>query len=69
MVAVPGCGFFHRSTSEELFSPAAVDYQSRYVRFAFCKSDETLALAAQKIAKVVDDAGLLKLFNQFKVES
>lgn len=69
MVAVPGCGFFHSSTSEKLCSPASVNYQNRYIRFAFCKSDETLTLAAQKISMMVDDAGHLKLFNQFDIKS
>lgn len=51
VVAVPGCGFFHRNSSSSAFS-----YQSRYIRFAFCKSVDTLSVAAQRIA------GRLKLF-------
>lgn len=64
VVAVPGYGFFHTSSLEKQVSPAAAfKYQSRYIRFAFCKSEETLALAAQNIARVMDHAGRLKLFQ------
>ncbi|PSS14712.1 Kynurenine--oxoglutarate transaminase [Actinidia chinensis var. chinensis] len=64
VVAVPGCGFFHRNLYVDQLSPADYSYQERYIRFAFCKSDATLAAAAQKIGELVDSSsGLLKLFN------
>ncbi|KAJ4838635.1 hypothetical protein Tsubulata_004228 [Turnera subulata] len=46
VVAVPGCGFFHPSFSSE----REKNHQNRYVRFAFCKSNATLAAAAEKLA-------------------
>lgn len=63
VVAVPGCGFFHRNLYVEKLSSADYNYQKRYIRFAFCKSDATLAAGAQKISDLVDSSGLLKLFN------
>ncbi|XP_020693491.1 uncharacterized protein LOC110107561 isoform X1 [Dendrobium catenatum] len=56
VAAVPGCGFFHNSSNNEN------KYYNRFVRFAFCKSDETLAAAAQRIREleVIGDKGLLK---------
>lgn len=63
VVAVPGFGFFHRNLYLEKFPPVDYSYQERYIRFAFCKSDATLAAAAQKIGKLVDSSGLLKLFK------
>lgn len=59
VVAVPGRGFFHREKHSKLDQ----HYRQRYVRFAFCKSDTTLAAAAQKIGELVDAKGLLKLFS------
>ncbi|KAK6120157.1 hypothetical protein DH2020_046063 [Rehmannia glutinosa] len=55
VVAVPGSGFFHANSS------ADYDYR-RYIRFAFCKSEDTLAAASAKISGLVDDKGCLKLF-------
>ncbi|KAL3517393.1 hypothetical protein ACH5RR_019982 [Cinchona calisaya] len=57
VVAVPGCGFFHGSSS-----PSVLSYQSRCIRFAFCKSADTLSVAGKRIADLVKDAGHLKLF-------
>uniref|UniRef100_A0A1D1XPU5 Putative N-succinyldiaminopimelate aminotransferase DapC n=1 Tax=Anthurium amnicola TaxID=1678845 RepID=A0A1D1XPU5_9ARAE len=45
IAAVPGCGFFHTSTYSQ-------QYQSRYVRFAFCKSMATLTAAAKRISEL-----------------
>ncbi|WCJ22283.1 Kynurenine--oxoglutarate transaminase [Euphorbia peplus] len=47
VVAVPGRGFFHSSISQGNF-----DYQKRYIRFAFCKNDATLAAAAEKLGNL-----------------
>lgn len=58
VVAVPGCGFFHTSQASE--KSQSVSYQNRCIRFAFCKSDATLAAAAQKISQLVDEVGRLK---------
>lgn len=57
VVAVPGSGFFHKSSCPSTFS-----YQSRYIRFAFCKSFDTLNIAAQKITGLVKETGRLELF-------
>lgn len=57
VVAVPGSGFFHRSSC-----PSACSYQSRYIRFAFCKSFDTLNIAAQKITGLFKGTGRLDLF-------
>ncbi|VAH04492.1 unnamed protein product [Triticum turgidum subsp. durum] len=46
VAAVPGRGFFHTDADDQ-------SYHHRYVRFAFCKSDETLKAAAQKMMKLV----------------
>ncbi|KAL0420091.1 UNVERIFIED_CONTAM: Kynurenine--oxoglutarate transaminase 1 [Sesamum radiatum] len=55
VVAVPGAGFFH--------SKPSADYAStRYIRFAFCKSEDTLAAASLKISRLVDASGNFKLF-------
>ncbi|XP_059625620.1 uncharacterized protein LOC132268794 [Cornus florida] len=62
VVAVPGCGFFHRNLYSKKLSPADYNHQKRYIRFAFCKSDATLAAAAQRIGELVDAEGRLKLF-------
>lgn len=57
VVAVPGCGFFH-GCSEDL---NVGRYHDRYIRFAFCKCDDTLTSAAGKIRGLVDATGRLKL--------
>ncbi|XP_057964318.1 uncharacterized protein LOC131155301 [Malania oleifera] len=46
VVAVPGCGFFHTKLPHS--------YEKRHIRFAFCKSEATLAAAAQKIGELAD---------------
>ncbi|KAK8928829.1 hypothetical protein KSP39_PZI017389 [Platanthera zijinensis] len=46
VVAVPGCGFFHDK------SGSAGKYCDRFVRFAFCKSDETLRTAARRFREL-----------------
>lgn len=56
VVAVPGCGFFHRNSSQ-----SALSDQSRYIRFAFCKSVDTLSMAAERISGLVGEGGKLKL--------
>ncbi|XP_022876068.1 uncharacterized protein LOC111394462 isoform X1 [Olea europaea var. sylvestris] len=61
VVAVPGCGFFHTSLSAEDSSQAALGYQRRYIRFAFCKSEDTLAAASKKISGLVNGTGNFKL--------
>lgn len=55
VAAVPGRGFFHSSTDDP-------SYHHRYVRFAFCKSNDTLNAAAEKMRKlaVSHDARLLR---------
>ncbi|KAM3373634.1 methionine aminotransferase isoform X1 [Capsicum galapagoense] len=66
VVAVPGCVFFHpdpdSSTKEEDLSPTAISCHTRYIRFAFCKSEETLAAASQKLTELMDGSGGLELF-------
>nr|GMD27823.1 kynurenine--oxoglutarate transaminase 1-like isoform X1 [Ipomoea batatas] len=62
VVAVPGSGFFHSHSYLDKPSQVTSSYARRYIRFAFCKSNETLATAAQKIARLVDSTGRLKLF-------
>lgn len=63
VVAVPGCGFFPSTScsSEESHKIEGnrFDYQQRYVRFAFCKSDSTLASAAERLREFVKAAGSL----------
>ncbi|CAN6468727.1 unnamed protein product [Victoria cruziana] len=75
VAAVPGCGFFHtasricssvppesslmRKTSESQMDN--INYKSRYVRFAFCKSKSTLDAAAGKMNELVDKEGCLNL--------
>ncbi|CAI9104905.1 OLC1v1003697C3 [Oldenlandia corymbosa var. corymbosa] len=58
VVAVPGCGFFHGSS----LSSSELCYRNRYIRFAFCKSEDTLRVAAERISGLVDEDGKLKLF-------
>lgn len=59
VVAVPGRGFFHTNLSLKKSSEVDHSYQKRYIRFAFCKSNATLAAAAQKLL----DAKGLKLHS------
>ncbi|CAN4091079.1 unnamed protein product [Withania somnifera] len=59
VVAVPGCVFFH--TDESSLSPTAISYHKRYIRFAFCKSQETLTAASQKLTELIDRLGSLDL--------
>ncbi|XP_042417565.1 probable N-succinyldiaminopimelate aminotransferase DapC isoform X2 [Zingiber officinale] len=46
VAAVPGRGFFHGDCND-------LTQQSRYVRFAFCKSNDTLSAADQKMRSCV----------------
>ncbi|KAI3515729.1 hypothetical protein L1887_14632 [Cichorium endivia] len=57
VVAVPGCGFFHGCLEDVNVGR----YHDRYIRFAFCKCDDTLTSAADKIRGLVDADGRLKL--------
>ena len=50
VAAVPGSGFFHTDLDDQ-------SYHHQYVRFAFCKSDETLEAAAQKMMKPAESNG------------
>jgi L-glutamine---4-(methylsulfanyl)-2-oxobutanoate aminotransferase len=50
VAAVPGRGFFHRSCGSET-------YHHQYVRFAFCKGDDTLKAAALMMRKLADSKG------------
>ncbi|OEL32718.1 hypothetical protein BAE44_0006263 [Dichanthelium oligosanthes] len=52
VAAVPGRGFFHRNFDGE-------SYHHRYVRFAFCKGDDTLMAAALRMRKLADGKGTL----------
>ncbi|OIW07018.1 hypothetical protein TanjilG_02652 [Lupinus angustifolius] len=61
VVAVPGQGFFHTSLSSNEASNVNIDYQKRYIRFAFCKSDATLATVSERLSKILDSEGLLAL--------
>lgn len=61
VVAVPGCGFFHADSSVEKLAQERYSYQDRYIRFAFCKNDQTLASAAKRLGELLDTAGCLKL--------
>ncbi|XP_014755661.1 uncharacterized protein LOC100836351 isoform X2 [Brachypodium distachyon] len=54
VAAVPGRGFFHTDSDDQ-------SYHRRYVRFAFCKSDETLEAAAWKMRTLADNNGTMKL--------
>uniref|UniRef100_A0A0E0M8Y3 Aminotransferase class I/classII large domain-containing protein n=1 Tax=Oryza punctata TaxID=4537 RepID=A0A0E0M8Y3_ORYPU len=54
VAAVPGRGFFHSSSDDP-------SYHHRYVRFAFCKSNDTLNAAAEKMKKLAaSDARILR---------
>ncbi|KAK4804166.1 hypothetical protein SAY86_003983 [Trapa natans] len=63
VVAVPGRGFFPSTscTFEEpnMVKETGLGYQKRYIRFAFCKSEETLASAAKKLREFVRAKGSL----------
>jgi len=50
VAAVPGRGFFHKTYDGE-------SYSHRYVRFAFCKGDDTLKAAAMKMRKLASRQG------------
>ncbi|XP_047311290.1 methionine aminotransferase-like [Impatiens glandulifera] len=73
VVAVPGCGFFHRNSySEKVLADGAggdYSYQDRYLRFAFCKKDSTLLAAREKMEALVDSLGHLKIFKSSKPSS
>ncbi|XP_048503945.1 uncharacterized protein LOC104899216 isoform X2 [Beta vulgaris subsp. vulgaris] len=56
VVAVPGRGFFHTRRPPD-------GYQKRYIRFAFCKSSQTLIAALRKISALLNPSGHLKLFT------
>jgi len=62
VVAVPGQGFFHTSLSSNETSSASCNYQKRYIRFAFCKSETTLAAVSEKLGKLLDSEGHLALY-------
>ncbi|KAJ3676091.1 hypothetical protein LUZ60_003503 [Juncus effusus] len=53
VAVVPGCGFFHSDPLN------CENYQKRYIRFAFCKSEETLNAAARNMKLIVDKGGRL----------
>ncbi|KAL5700968.1 hypothetical protein ACHQM5_026357 [Ranunculus cassubicifolius] len=57
VAAVPGCGFFRTNPS----LPDS-NYQKRYIRFAFCKSNTTLKAAQQRMGEIVDSDGCLTLY-------
>lgn len=51
VAAVPGRGFFHKDQQD------GENYQKRYIRFAFCKSGETLSAARHQMEKFVAEEG------------
>lgn len=59
VVGVPGCGFFHTKRPPD-------GYQRRYIRFAFCKSSQTLIAAHRRMSVLLDSSGHLKLFHSGK---
>jgi len=59
VVAVPGQGFFHTNET----SSASCNYQKRYIRFAFCKSETTLSAVSEKLGKLLDSEGHLALYE------
>ncbi|XP_061338454.1 uncharacterized protein LOC133285261 [Gastrolobium bilobum] len=61
VVAVPGQGFFRTNSSSNEVSNVNCYYQKRYIRFAFCKSDATLAAVSERLGKLLDAAGHLSL--------
>lgn len=60
VAAVPGRGFFHRILWPDQYSNSNVSYEKRYIRFAFCKRDATLAAAAEKLGDRMDGARCFK---------
>lgn len=62
VVAVPGQGFFHTNLSSNEVSNESCNYQQRYIRFAFCKSDTTLSMVSERLGKLLDAAGHLRFF-------
>lgn len=62
VVAVPGQGFFHTNLSSNETSSTSCNYQKRYIRFAFCKSETTLAAVSEKLGKLLDSKGHLALY-------
>lgn len=62
VVAVPGQGFFHTDLSSNEASNANCNYQKRYIRFAFCKSEATLSAVSERLGKLLDAAGHLALY-------
>ena len=60
-MAVPGQGFFRANLSSNEVSTGSCSYQKRYIRFAFCKSDGTLAAVSERLGKLLDAAGHLAL--------
>lgn len=60
VVAVPGSGFFHANLSSDKVPKADCSYHKRYIRFAFCKSESTLATAAQKLGELYKSSGISK---------
>ncbi|XP_057428161.1 uncharacterized protein LOC130721385 [Lotus japonicus] len=62
VVAVPGQGFFHTNLSSNEVSNESCNYQQRYIRFAFCKSDATLNMVSERLGKLLDAAGHLCFF-------
>ena len=61
VAAVPGRGFFHRNCDGE-------SYHHRYVRFAFCKSDDTLMAAALRMRKLAGTKGKTWLIGSGRQE-
>ncbi|KAL2323686.1 hypothetical protein Fmac_028065 [Flemingia macrophylla] len=61
VVAVPGQGFFNTNLPSTEGSNLSCFYQKRYIRFAFCKSDATLTMAAERLCKLLDAEGHLVL--------
>ncbi|XP_039783886.1 probable N-succinyldiaminopimelate aminotransferase DapC isoform X2 [Panicum virgatum] len=61
VAAVPGRGFFHRNCDGE-------SYHHQYVRFAFCKSDDTLMAAALRMRKLASTKGKTWLIGSGRQE-
>ncbi|KAL1357141.1 hypothetical protein HN51_009123 [Arachis hypogaea] len=60
VVAVPGQGFFHANLSSNGISEGSCSYQKRYIRFAFCKSHETLAAVSERLGNLLNGEGFLR---------
>ncbi|MED6184265.1 hypothetical protein PIB30_045850 [Stylosanthes scabra] len=60
VVAVPGQGFFHANLSSNGISKGRCSYQKRYIRFAFCKSHETLAAVSERLGNFFNGASFLR---------